>query len=168
MEIESESAKLSKLPSAVSSPGSSGFTSRSMASRSRIALLYSARLRRCTAPIRPGFGLVDDARSISCSSIPATLWNVSASGRGLPGGGMDPARSFAITFSTSSAFPASFAVSSVSRSTPAVRDFWLWHVRQYLSKTARGEVVSCAPPCIRSINAARKPQCKAWKICASG
>ena len=69
---------------------------------------------------------------------------------------MDPARSFAITFSTSSAFPASFAVSSVSRSTPAVRVFWLWHVTQYLSKTARGEAVSCAPPCIRSINAARK------------
>ncbi len=27
---------------------------------------------------------------------------------------------------------------------------------------------SCAPPCIRNINAAKNPQCKAWKICASG
>ena len=51
--MESESAKLSKLPSAVSSPGKSGFTSMSSASRSRIALLYSARVRRCTAPILP-------------------------------------------------------------------------------------------------------------------
>src|SRR5579872_6488804 len=55
VEMDRVSAKLSKLPSAVSSPGSRGFTSMSSANRSRIALLYSARFSRCTAPIRPGF-----------------------------------------------------------------------------------------------------------------
>ena len=96
-------AKLSKLPSAVSSPGSSGFTSRSSANRSRIALLYSARLRRWTAPIRPGFGLrrpgaVDLV--FERGSRRRDRWP--ASGRGIPGGGIEPARSFAITRSHTS------------------------------------------------------------------
>jgi hypothetical protein len=72
VEIESDVAKLSKLPSAVSSPGKSDLTSMSRANRSRIAFWYSVRLRRWTALILPGFGLAAHARSISPSRALAT------------------------------------------------------------------------------------------------
>jgi len=65
-------AKLSKLPSAVSSPGKSDLTSMSSANRSRIAFWYSARFRRWTALILPGFGLAAHARSMSFSNALAT------------------------------------------------------------------------------------------------
>ena len=60
------SAMLSK-PYAESSGGSSEATSTSSASRSRIALAYSARFKRCSSG-RPGLGCATAARSSSCSS----------------------------------------------------------------------------------------------------
>ena len=55
----------------VTAPGSFDVTSTSSANRSRIALLYSTRLRRWTAAILPGFGLAAHARSIAVSSAAA-------------------------------------------------------------------------------------------------
>src|SRR5437667_2575562 len=140
VEIERTSAKLSKLPSAVSSPGSSGLTSRLSANRSRIALLYSARFRRWTALILPGFGLADDARSIAVSSQLVTARAVAASGRGIPGGGIEPARSLAMTRSHFSALAIGLARSKLSSASPAVWSFWLWHPTQCESRNARGSV----------------------------
>src|SRR5207249_3297367 len=51
---------------------------------------------------------------------------------------MEPCCSFAITFSQTSGFADGFMTSSVSSANPAVFSFWLWHVTQYLSNTARG------------------------------
>src|SRR5204863_9105471 len=121
VEMESESAKLSKLPSAVSSPGSCDLTSRVTPKRSRIALLYSVRLSRWTAPILPGLGFAVHARSISFSNQVATARYVAVSGRGLPGGGMEPARSFSMTRSQISAFGVGWLRYRLSRVEPAVR-----------------------------------------------
>src|SRR5947199_9173970 len=143
VEMESESAKLSKLPSAVSSPGSCDLTSRVTSKRSRIALLYSVRLSRWTAPILPGLGFAVHARSISFSNQVATARYVAVSGRGLPGGGMEPARSFSMTRSQISAFELACTTSSLSRARQAVRSFSLWQLRHYCSRTARSDGAHC-------------------------
>src|SRR5207244_5606864 len=69
---------------------------------------------------------------------------VAASGLGRPCGGMEPCCSFAITFSQTSGFADGFMTSSVSSANPAVFSFWLWHVTQYLSNTARGVAAGAA------------------------
>ena len=51
-------------------------------------------------------------------------------GRGLPGGGIEPARSFAITRSHTSAFAPGLVASKLSSASPAVRSFWLWQLMQ--------------------------------------
>src|SRR6185369_9954508 len=56
------------------------------------------------------------------------------SGRGSPAGGIERARSFAMTRSQSSALLAGAATSAASSVSPAVRRRWLWHVMQYLSR----------------------------------
>ena len=75
-------------------------------------------------------GLAAHARSISFSSEPATARYVAASGRGIPGGGIEPARSLAITRSHTSALAPGLLTSKLSSASPAVRSFWLWHAVQ--------------------------------------
>ena len=65
--MASASAMLSK-PSLESSAGSSVEASISSASRSRMALAYSVRFRRCS-PVVPGLGLAAAARSSAVSSL---------------------------------------------------------------------------------------------------
>ena len=131
------SATLSKLPSAVSSPGKSDFTSTlrgSSANKSKIARLYSVRLRRWTALIRPGFGFAAHARSMSASRVPTSWWRspylaedvrVAAS-----------SRHEAMHAPYTSGLALGFVTSNVSSASPAVRSLWLWQVMQYLSRTA--------------------------------
>ena len=121
VEIESTSALLSNPVSDVSSPGSSAATSISRARRSRIALPYSVRFRRCIEPVRPGFGLAEAASSIRVSSQPATVRDSSSPGRGRPAGGMEPALSLAITRSHSSASAAGRSASTTSSASPVSR-----------------------------------------------
>ena len=55
---------------------------------------------------------------------------VAASGRGRPAGGIEPARSRAITFSRLPDWYAAIAASTVSSASPAVLSRWLWQVTQ--------------------------------------
>ena len=130
-ETDSTSAMFSK-PSSSSSGGSSASGSTSSPSRSRTALLYSTRLRRCTV-VRPGFGSAAAARSSSSSSQPATVSYVAASGRGRPAGGIMPLRSLATTFSQDAAWAGTSAASSASSeigTRPARCSLSVWQVRQ--------------------------------------
>ena len=114
----------------------------SNASRSRTAFWYSVRLRRCSGSVRPGLGCAAATRSISVSSQAANPSLAAASGRGLPAGGIEPVRSFLITFSQTSALPgtsARSAVRSAIGTVPRAASRSLWHVRQYRSSSA-----SCA------------------------
>src|SRR4051812_27243063 len=86
--------------------------------------------------MRPGFGCAAHARSISFSREVATVRYVPGLARGIPGGGMEPARSLAITCSQASALALGGAAARVSRANPAVRSFWLWHVKQYFEKNS--------------------------------
>ena len=112
---------------------------RSSANRSRIALLYSARLRRWTALIRPGFGCAAHARSIS--RLQPARHRADRS----------PRRAAAVR-------PAASSRPEASRSrAPRLRRWrragrrrgcrargrrcvsrWLWHVTQHASRTALG------------------------------
>src|SRR5690348_623597 len=56
----------------------------------------------------------------------------------MPGGGIEPARSFAITRSHTSALALGLAASRLSSARPAVRNFWLWQAIQCASRNARG------------------------------
>ena len=144
-ETDSTSAMFSN-PSSSSSGGSSASGSTSSPNRSRTALLYSTRLRRCTV-VRPGFGSAAAARSNSSSSQPATVSYVTASGRGRPAGGIMPLRSFATTFSHASACAPTSSASSRSReigTVPARSPLSLWQARQYCSSTGRTGG-ACAP-----------------------
>ena len=94
-DIESAPAMLSN-PLVESSDGRNLVASTSSASRSRMALAYSTRFRRC----RPGGGRwVTAVRSSSSSNQPTSPSSVVGSGRGIPDGGIMPARSFRTTFS---------------------------------------------------------------------
>jgi hypothetical protein len=80
---------------------SPGFTS--TASRSRIALLYSARFNRCTGA-RPGFGLAAADASSVASRNAANAALASGWGRVRTlGGGISPERTLRRTFSQTSA-----------------------------------------------------------------
>ena len=105
-------------PYAALSPGSSAAESISSASRSRIALRYSMRLRRCSVG-RPGLGCSAAARSRPASSDAATLSATGLSGRGRPAGGIAPVRSLRTTFSQASACSLTCAGSSTSSARPA-------------------------------------------------
>src|SRR5262245_4499564 len=121
-------------PSAESSGGSSSAGSTFNASRSRIALAYSARFSRCGNG-RPGFGRLAAARSNVVSRNDTSASCAAASGRGIPAGGIAPARSFRITFSHISPSWTMRVKSARSRMTPeavaAVRFRSLWQVAQY-------------------------------------
>jgi hypothetical protein len=65
---------------------------------------------------------------------------MAASARGIPGGGIEPARSFAITRSHVSGLALGRVASKLSSASPAVRSFWLWQVMQYVSRKTRGFV----------------------------
>src|ERR1035441_1582402 len=109
--------------------------------RSRIALAYSVRFRRCRMN-RPGLGLAAAERSIEISSIAIRLAASAFSGRGLPGGGIVPARNFRMTFSQISVFDGMLDKSALSSIKPAVRTRWLWQVTQYWSRRARGSAAA--------------------------
>ncbi len=98
-----------------------------------MALLYSVRLRRWTEPALPGFGAAAHARSRSVSNEVAIERYVAASGRGIPGGGIIPDRSFTMTCSHSSASAAGFVASRPSSLIPAIAATSLWQTTQYCS-----------------------------------
>src|SRR5947199_3197653 len=108
----------------------------STASKSRIALEYSARFSRCSAGL-PGLGFAIDARSIDISIEDAKASTLALSGLGIPSGGIAPARTLRITFSHISACAGTFERSAVSSVKPAIFVFELWHVTQYWSSSAR-------------------------------
>ena len=68
------------------------------------------------------------------------------SGRGAPGGGIIPARTFRITFSQSSALAGTSARSTLSSIRPPVLSRSLWQVTQYRSTTAREDAAAGQPP----------------------
>ena len=97
-------------------------TSISRSSRSRTALPYSVRLRRWTG-LWPGFGrAAAPARSSArFERRRRTPSSVASSGRGMPCGGIMPPRSFATTFSqTSACAPASAGFKILAATSPPV------------------------------------------------
>ena len=133
--IESTAALLSN-PKPAMSLGSSAEPSISSASKSSMALAYSTRfIRRATT--RPGLGSAAATRSSAVSSEVAKASMVAASGRGRPSGGICPLRSLCTTFSSTSAFAATFPMSSWSSMRPAVCNRSLWQLTQYRSKSSR-------------------------------
>ena len=86
--------------------------STSSPSRSRTALRYSRRLRRCTVIGRPRGGRKSAARSSSVSSQSTQATRAASSGRRAAGGGIIPLRTFRSTPSQSSAWAPTSAVSS--------------------------------------------------------
>src|SRR5215204_3949800 len=125
---------LSKLALLVSS-GSHLLASTSRVSRSRTDRSYSARLRRWKDRV-PGSGFVAAARSTRRSRVSARATRVSPPGRLRPGGGIIPARSFAIIFSAVSGVEAAAATSKLART--RLPDFCrsLWQVLQVALTTA--------------------------------
>src|ERR1051325_5703105 len=101
---------------------------------------YSVRFKRCPAT-RPGLGLAAAAASSAFSTEDVSAVYVASSGRGRPGGGISLERSFRRTFSQSSAPAPGCSTSALSSRSPAVFEFWLWQVTQYLSRTAREDGV---------------------------
>ena len=105
-------------PNAESSAGSSDRTSTSSASRSRMTLPYSARLRRRSSG-RPGFGTTA-ARSSSAVSHDVSDATVASSGRGIPCGGIARVRTLRVTASQIAGCASTWARSSVSSVSPPV------------------------------------------------
>src|ERR1035438_5680019 len=101
-----------------------------MARTSRMALEYSARLRRWTAG-RPGLGWAAAARSSESARDLVNAAATGAAGRGMPAGGISPVENLRRTRSIRGAFAAGFSRSGAERSTPAVGFFWLWQIAQY-------------------------------------
>ena len=85
-----------------SSAGSNDSASMSSPSKSRTALLYSNRFRRCSEGL-PAFGCATASESSSLSKCAKNASKVALSGRGIPAGGMAPLRTFCTTFSQTSA-----------------------------------------------------------------
>ena len=102
-----------------------------------MALLYSARLRRCGMGA-PGSALASAARSRDSSSLLAKAAVAALSGRGSPAGGMAPVRTWRRTRSHVALLPAAFAGSRPSRMIPPVLSFALWHPAQYWVTRGRG------------------------------
>ena len=61
-----------------------------------MAFVYSVRLRRCKTT-EPGFGCMAALRSTSASNQSRNCSYFAREGRGMPGGGIMPARIFRIT-----------------------------------------------------------------------
>jgi hypothetical protein len=122
------SAMLSK-PLLSSSAGSSEVASISSDSRSRIALAYSARFRRCKGE-RPGFGLASAALSMDVSRNDTSASIFDCAGLGMPCGGIIPPRSLRSAFSQTSASSGTRLSSRFSSVRPAVFTRSLWQVTQ--------------------------------------
>ena len=133
------SAMLSKLALLVSR-GRKVPTSMSIPSRSFTAAAYSARLRRWKV-LRPGFGSLAAIRSMVSSSCVAISASTSGSGRGIPEGGIIPARSLRIIFSIVGRREAASAMSKPSRTRFWMRRRSLWQRVQYARRfvVRRGE-----------------------------
>jgi hypothetical protein len=147
---------LSKLWLIVSG-GSSAETSTSIASKSRIARAYSARLRRWNGR-QPGSGLVAAASSIRVSSAATRASMVDWSGRLIPAGGIWPARSLRIIFSVTSAVVCARAASNAASVSPLVFSLSLWHPVQNCLTTAvcaAGDVKSALSDCAGFVAAVR-------------
>jgi hypothetical protein len=80
-----------------------------------------ARFSRCGADGRPGFGCASAWRSSDDSRNDTRFAVVAASGRGAPGGGIVPLRSFRTTFSSVSAECATSPRSTPWRTTSPLR-----------------------------------------------
>jgi hypothetical protein len=127
--------------------------STSSARTSRIALVYSVRFSRC---MPGGIRFAEPLRSSSVSMKETIDSSTGAAGRGMPAGGIIPARSLRTTFSQVSAWSCILATSSLSSNSPAVCKRWLWQVTQYWSSSARAEAaeatgVAGAACCERAI-----------------
>ena len=94
----------------------------------RVAVLRAIQAMDGADP--PGFGFAVHARSMSASIQLAIDCAVASSGRGRPAGGIEPARSRAITRSQSSGLVCGDVTSAVSSVRPAVLSRWLWQVTQ--------------------------------------
>src|ERR1017187_4619209 len=136
-ETESTSPMLSK-PKPESSTGSVEPALISSASKSRMALLYSARFSRWTTGL-PGLGLRAALRSSASSSHLTNDDAAAPAGRGMPAGGIWPGRTLRTTFSNTSALPPTWVKSNASSETPPVFISWLWQVVQYWSTRVRAE-----------------------------
>src|SRR5262245_43548499 len=98
-----------------------------------MALLYSARFRRCTVD-RPGLGCASASRSIVDWRWAANPSAIRTSGRlRTVVGGISPERSLRATFSHTSAWEATSARSMCSRVSPPVFRRSLWHATQYVA-----------------------------------
>ena len=95
-----------------------------------MALLYSARFRRCTAG-RPGLGCAAAYLSSESSSVRVKFATTGAAGRGIPAGGISPVLNLRSTRSSSAALGPALAGSTPFSATPAVGFFWLWQATQY-------------------------------------
>ena len=124
-ETNSRSARLSK-PLAELSAGSSSVKSISLgrfsrARRSRIALLYSVRVRRCRFGRSPGFGFGGgSAIEFGFEVRRHSLHTAAAIGRGSPGGGIDCARSWRTDFFPHFGVLATWPSAAGSSTTPPV------------------------------------------------
>ena len=134
------SAMLSKLALLVSS-GRKVATSMSRPSRSRTAAAYSARLRRWKV-LRPGSGSAAAMRSMVFSSSVTIASRSSGSGRGMPAGGIMPARSLRIIFSIVGRRSAASAMSKPSSTRSRVRRRSLWQRVQYRATISLGPGVA--------------------------
>ncbi len=104
-------------------------TSTAMPSNCSTALAYSARFSRWNGR-QPGLGFTAAVSSMRDSSAVVSAAMVLASGRLAPAGGIMPARSLRIIFSTSSGCScARIALNPASDSPPALARS-LWHVAQ--------------------------------------
>src|ERR1700722_11591774 len=93
-------------------------------------LAYSVRFSGWRAGL-PGFGWAAAATSMLVSSDTANAFIAAASGFGMPGGGIKPARTLRITFSAWSAFFSGCARSSCVQEKFPDFSFSLWQAREY-------------------------------------
>ena len=98
--------------------------------RSRMAFPYSVRVRRRTGGMGPVLGASTAERSSSLVSHDVSASARAGSGCGAPVGGITPVCTFRRTFSQASGRSLGLPTSSVSSSSPAVLERWLWHVTQ--------------------------------------
>ena len=109
--------------------------SMSRPSRSFTDCVYSARLRRWKVR-PPGLGFRRASSSMVFSSVSTRASRVSPAGRGMPGGGIMPARSLRIMRSAVSAFSAAASTWKPDKVMLPVRRASLWQTWQYWATTS--------------------------------
>ena len=136
--------------------------------RSRIALLYSARFKRCAGG-RPGLGAAAAAASRASSSRATNCAESAAAGAGKPAGGISPRLTFRSTFSHKAAREPTSVRSCPSKDRPAVRRVSLWQPRQCFpisnrtGSTCPAERVPC---CCATARRTAMPARK--RVCSTG